>query len=74
MSGYHFHKDCKYYYECTQELIKKDGHELIKLVCPKGGVTWYYKSDINAVKWDSPCFEPYQTNITDYIKGEEVRI
>lgn len=60
---YHFHKDCKYYPECTEELIKNQGHEVIKFVCPVGGVGYYYKGDLHTIKWECGAFEPYQEEI-----------
>lgn len=63
-ANYHFHKDCKYYPQCTEELVKKGRQELIKFTCPmlKYSQT-YYKSDLHSIKWECTKFEPYQITI-----------
>jgi ssDNA-binding Zn-finger/Zn-ribbon topoisomerase 1 len=63
MSGYHFHKDCKHFPECTEELTRNQGHEVIKFICPAGGVVYYYKGDLHSIKWDCGAYEPSQTDI-----------
>ena len=63
MNDYHFHKDCKYFSECTEEIVKDGRHEVIKFTCPVGGVGHYYKGDLHTIKWDLPCFEPYQESL-----------
>ena len=63
MSGYHFHKDCKYFPECTEELVKNQGHEVIKFSCPAVGVRYYYKCDLHTIKWDCGAFEPLQMSL-----------
>ena len=61
---YHFHKDCKYYPQCTEELVKNGKKELVKFTCPmlKYPIT-YYKNDIHKIKWDCGHFEPYQNEM-----------
>lgn len=70
---YHFHKDCKYYPECTEEIVKNGKQELVKFTCPKsnGHSSLYYKSDIHSIMWQCPGFEPYQPTLEDIIKGSE---
>lgn len=68
MSGYHFHKDCKYYPECTEEPVKAGKHELILFRCPRGNDnrgSLYYKSDLHTIKDSCPVFEPMQTSLFD---------
>lgn len=63
---YHFHKDCKYYPQCTEEIVKKGKQELIKFTCPALKYSQlYYKGDIHTIKWDCLKFEPYQPNFLD---------
>lgn len=69
MSGYHFHKDCKHFPECTEELTRNQGHEVIKFTCPAGGVGYYYKGDLHSIKWDCGAYEPMQMDITDFPGG-----
>lgn len=60
---YHFHKDCKYFLECTEEVVRNQGHEVIKFTCPRVGPRMYYKGDLHTIKWDCACFEPYQEEL-----------
>lgn len=62
---YHFHKDCKYFPECTEELIKDGQHEVIKFTCPVVGTRQYYKGDLHTIKWECACFEPFQNSLFD---------
>ena len=66
---YHFHKDCKYYPQCTEREVKKGKTELIEFTCPmlKYPET-YYKNDIHKIKWQCFQFEPYQTRIEDVLE------
>ena len=58
---YHFHKDCMYYPQCTEELIKEGRQELIKFTCPMLKYPQrYYKGDLHTIKWECSKFEPYQ--------------
>lgn len=61
---YHFHKDCKYYPNCTEKLVKKGKSEYIEFTCPmlRYPVT-YYKRDIHTIKWSCPEFEAYQPTL-----------
>lgn len=68
MSGYHFHKDCKYFPECTEELTRNQGHEVIKFTCPAGGVGYYYKGDLHSIKWECGAYEPMQMDIMDLLE------
>lgn len=61
---YHFHKDCTYYPDCTEELTKNMGHDVIKFTCPKGGVGYYYKGDLHTIKWECAYFQPYQQELS----------
>lgn len=68
MSGYHFHKDCKWWAECSTELVKKGKREFIGFRCPKGTqgkISLFYKGDLEGIKYNSPCFEPHQISLTD---------
>jgi len=61
---YHFHKECKYYPQCTEELVINGKQELIKFICPKlQHPQLYYKSDIHTIKWCCNQFEPYQQTL-----------
>ena len=64
--NYHFHKDCKYYPQCTEELVKEGKLERIKFTCPmlKYPVQ-YFKGDIHTIKWECGQFEPYQPNFLE---------
>lgn len=62
--NYYFHRDCKYFPECTEELAKNQGHEVIKFTCPVGGVGYYYKGYLHAIKWECVAFEPYQEELS----------
>lgn len=70
MSGYHFHKDCKYFPECTEELTRNQGHEVIKFTCPAGGVGYYYKGDLHSIKWECGAWEPMQMDIMDLLEAD----
>lgn len=63
MSGYHFERDCVHFPECREEIIKQGRHEIVKLTCPVGGTSYYYKGDMHAIKWENPCFEPSQMEL-----------
>lgn len=60
---YHFHKDCKHFPECTEELTRNQGHEVIKFTCPAVGTRMYYKNDLHTIKWECAMFEPYQEEL-----------
>ena len=61
---YHFHKDCKYYPKCTEEVIKNGKQELIKFTCPMLEYPQtYYKGDIHTIKWECHAYEPYQQTL-----------
>ena len=68
---YHFHKDCKYYPQCTEETVQKGRQELIKFTCPMLKYpALYYKQDIHTIKWECLEFEPYQTSLEDFLEGK----
>lgn len=63
MEYYHFHKDCKYYPECTETPVKQGRHECIRFECPVGGRQLYYKNDLHTIKWECGAFVPYQEEL-----------
>ena len=61
---YHFHKDCKYYPQCTETPVKDGWHECIDFYCPAlGEHQRYYKNDLHTIKWECGAFEPYQETL-----------
>ena len=52
MSGdWHFHKECKYYPQCTERVEKEGKHEYIRFSCPALKQTLkYYPSDVHTIK------------------------
>ena len=60
---YHFHKDCKYYPQCTETPVKYERHECIQFECPVAGKSLYYKNDLHTIKWECTMFEPYQESL-----------
>lgn len=68
MSGYHYHKDCKWWSECSTEVVKNGKRELVGFRCPEGTggkISLYYKGDLESIKYSCPCFEPHQVSFED---------
>lgn len=56
---YHFHKDCKHYEKCTEEIVIQGKRKRIKFICPQLKYPQlYYIKDLHTIKWDCPLFEP----------------
>ena len=71
--NYHFHKDCAYYPESTERIVKEGKSKRIEFFCPaynNGRPTLYYLGDLHTIKWACPCFEPYQQTLSDYMRGD----
>ena len=63
---YHFHKDCKYYSQCTEKLVKRGKQEFVEFRCPMNKYpVLYYKRDIHTIKWQCGAFEPYQLKFSE---------
>lgn len=46
--SYHFHRDCRYYGQCKEEMISEGKREYIKLVCPRlKKIQKYYPKDLH---------------------------
>ena len=71
MSGdWHFHKDCKYYPQCTERVEKEGKHEYIRFTCPALKQTLkYYPSDVHTIKISCSKFEPYQQDLMELLEG-----
>ena len=64
IDNYHFHKDCKYYPQCTETPVRDGRHECIRFYCPAMNENqMYYKNDLHTIKWECGRFEPYQENL-----------
>lgn len=69
---YHFHKDCKYYPQCTEETITEGKHTFVRFTCPRINRTQkYYPGDIHTIKFSCGLFEPYQDNLLNMISEKE---
>lgn len=70
--GYHFHKDCKYYPQCTEEVITEGKHKFDRFTCPRINVTQkYYQGDLHTIKISCSGFEPYQDNLLNMMSENE---
>ena len=70
---YHFHKDCKYYPECTEEIVTKGKQKFIQFTCPKLKYPQlYYKGDLHSIKWQCFSFEPLQLSLDDVFPNKEI--
>lgn len=59
--SYHFHRDCRYYGQCKEEMISEGKREYIKLVRPRlKKIQKYYPKDLHTIKWSCQLFEPKQ--------------
>lgn len=61
--SYHFHKDCAYYPQCTEEIVKNASGKAVKFTCPMGGTANYYLGDLHTIKWECKHFKPYQQDL-----------
>ena len=62
----HFHKDCRYYSDCTEEVVYEGKQKYIKFTCPMFKYPQsYYCNDLHTIKWECTKFEPYQNNFLD---------
>lgn len=65
---YHFHKDCKYYSECTEVSFKEGKHKYIKFICPQlKHPQKYYPNDLHTIKYSCDSFEPYQESLFEQL-------
>jgi hypothetical protein len=68
-NAYHFHKDCKYYPQCTEEVIKDGKQKYVRFVCPALTQSLkYYPNDVHAIKISCSKFEPYQQSLVELIE------
>ena len=67
--NYHFHKDCKYFSQCTEEIMKEGKQRYVRFTCPAIApqTLKYYLGDVHTIKISCAKFEPYQNNISDFI-------
>lgn len=66
---YHFHKDCKYYEKCTEEIVMQGKQKRIKFTCPQLQYPQlYYINDLHTIKWECGLFEPKQKDLKEIIK------
>ena len=61
MSELHFHKDCKWWPECTIDLERLDGQYVIRFKCPvgtseKGQI--HDRGDLDKYQFECDHFEP----------------
>lgn len=69
---YHFHKDCKFYPECKEQLVTRGSAELIEFTCPMlKHPQIYYKGDVHSIKWQCSAFEPAQLSLDDLMEDDE---
>lgn len=61
---YHFHKDCKYYAQCKEEVVYQGKSKRIRFSCPKMKHSQLYvPGDLHTIKWECDEFEPYQETL-----------
>lgn len=61
---YQFHKDCKYYPQCTETEFRVGKHNYIRFTCPMLERSQkYYPGDLHTIKWPCSKFEPYQDDL-----------
>lgn len=62
--NYHFHKDCAYYPQCKEEVVKIGKQKRIRFTCPMMRYSQlYFLNDLHRVKWCCTEFRPYQTSL-----------